>query len=338
MADEGFSSSMTRAQRAALFLMALGENQAAEILKHMEPKEVEALGTTMRGLGTITQTQIGLVLDEFLKSVGNQSSLSLGTDDYLKSILQKALGKERSQTIMSRISIGTSSKGLDMLKWMDAKTIAEIIRNEHPQIISIVLVYLENQQASEILSLLPEEIRPDVVQRIATMDGINPTALNELDAIMEQRFSGSTSAPKVSNIGGIRSAAELVNGLKGELSTEVLEKISEADVDLGAQIQEQMFVFENLLELDDRGMQTLLREISSDDLVIALKGASHEMQDKVFNNMSSRAAEMMRDDLETRGPVRLKEVEEAQKRVLVVARTLADDGKIMLGDQGDDFV
>ena len=337
MASENDVSSMSQSQRAALFLMALGENKAAEVLKHMGPKEVQNLGATMRTLGEVTQAQIATVLDEFLRSVGNQSSLSIGSEDYLKNILQKALGREKAQSVLSRISIGSNSRGLDMLKWMDAQAIYDLIRNEHPQIIAIVLVYLEKDQAADVLALLSEEIRAEVVMRVANMDGINPTALNELDTVMEQRFSGTPNV-KVSNIGGVRTAAELVNGLRGEHSSSVIEKMTEKDAELSNKIQDQMFIFENLLELADRDMQALLREISTDSLVIALKGASKEMQDKIFRNMSKRAAEMMRDDLETKGPVRLKEVEEAQKSILVVARTLGDEGKIALGGAGEDFV
>ncbi len=337
MASENNVSSMSQSERAALFLMALGENKAAEVLKHMGPKEVQNLGATMRTLGEVTQAQIATVLDEFLRSVGNQSSLSIGSEDYLKNILQKALGREKAQSVLSRISIGSNSRGLDMLKWMDAQAIYDLIRNEHPQIIAIVLVYLEKDQAADVLALLSEEIRAEVVMRVANMDGINPTALNELDTVMEQRFSGTPNV-KVSNIGGVRTAAELVNGLRGEHSSSVIEKMTEKDAELSNKIQDQMFIFENLLELADRDMQALLREISTDSLVIALKGASKEMQDKIFRNMSKRAAEMMRDDLETKGPVRLKEVEEAQKSILVVARTLGDEGKIALGGAGEDFV
>lgn len=340
MASDTGLSGISQAQRAALFLMALGENQAAQVLRHLGPKEVQSLGTTMRTLGDVTQAQIAAVLDDFLRSVGNQSSLSIGSEDYLKNILQKALGREKAQSVLSRISMGGQSKGLDMLKWMDPQAIHDLVRGEHPQIIAIVLVYLEKEQASQVLALLPEETRTEVIMRIAKMDGINPAALTELDAIMEQRFSGSVgvSSLKVSNIGGIRTAADMLNGLRGEAGSQVIEKLTEADAELSSKIQDQMFVFENLMELADRDMQTLLREISTDSLVIALKGASHEMQEKIFNNMSKRAAEMMRDDLETKGPVRLKEVEEAQKSILVVARTLGDEGKIALGGGGDEFV
>ena len=336
--EEQQASSLTSAQHAALLLMAMGENQAAAVLKHMGPKEVQTLGTNMQSLNNVTQEQIAESLDAFIESVGNQSSLSIGSEDYLNSVLQKALGREKAKSIMSRISMGTTSKGLDMLKWMDAQSISDLIRNEHPQIISIVLVYLDKDQASQVLSLLPEAVRSNVVMRIANMDGVNPEALTELDAILEQRFEGNTTM-KVANIGGVRMAAEMLNGLKGDLSTQIIEKMSEADKDLSTQIQDQMFIFENLLDLDDRGVQTLLREVSTDDLVLALKGASHEMQEKIFNNMSKRAAEMLRDDLETKGPVRLKEVEDAQKNILKVAHALSDEGKIMLGaGGGEDFV
>ena len=224
----------------------------------------------------------------------------------------------------------------------DPNVISDIVRGEHPQIISIVLVYLEKEQALKVLELLPEKIRADVVMRIATMDSINSSALSELDAILEQRFSGASgmpvAAPKVTNVGDVRNAAELLNGLKNDSSSSVIEKITESNIELSTEIQDQIFIFENLMELDDHGMQTLLRDISSDDLVISLKGSSQKMKEKIFHNMSSCAAEMMRDDLESRGPVRLKEVEDVQKNILTIARTLSDEGKIMLGDTGENFV
>ncbi len=335
--EEVFRPPLTRPQQAALFLMTLGENQAAEILRHMEPKEVQTLGESMKSLNDITQEQIAEVLDSFVQNVGNQSSLSIGTEEYLKSILQKALGQEKAQSIMSRISMRTATKGLETLKWMDVRAINDLLRNEHPQIIAIILVSIDKDQASGVLALLPESVRADVVMRIARMDGINPSALIELDAIMERQFDGPLDI-KVNDVGGIRAAAEILNGVTGDTGTKLLEDITEMDAETSAEIQENMFIFENLLEVDDRGFQTLLREVSSDSLVIALKGSSQEMQAKVFKNMSKRAAEMLQDDLETRGPIKLKEVEEAQKAIITVARNLAEEGKIMLGSGGEEFV
>ncbi len=337
MMADGELPKLNGAQRAALLLMALGENQAAEVLKHMSPKEVQMLGTTMREFNNVTQPQIAAVLDEFAQSVGNQSSLSIGADDYLRKVLNRALGKEKAGSILSRISMGANTKGLDTLKWMDPRMIAELIKKEHPQIIAIVMVYLDKEQAGAVLGLLPEDIRGDVVMRIANLDGIHPSALLELDSLLNTRFSGDFET-KVANVGGTRVAAEILNSLKGKLGESVVSQLDEIDAEVSSKIQDQMFIFENLLDIDDRGMQTLLRDVSTDKLVLALKGSSVEMQDKVFKNMSKRAAEMLHDDLESRGPVKLSEVEEAQREILTTARKLADDGKIMLGGGGDDFV
>ncbi|GIX22656.1 MAG: flagellar motor switch protein FliG [Gammaproteobacteria bacterium] len=335
---EGNGAQLSASQRAALLLMALGENAAAEVLKHLEPNEVEAIGATMRGLRDVTQDQIAAVLDEFIARVGKQSSLGMGAEEYLKSVLRKALGREKAEAVLSRISLGSQSKGLEMLKWLDPQTIYELIRDEHPQIIAIVLVYLEKGQAARVLAAFDENRRAEILMRIATMDSIHPEALAELDAIMEQRFASGGAVGKIRNVGGARSAAELLNALGGQNAQALLDAIRQRDESLGTQLEEQMFVFENLLELSDRDMQTLLREVNTDQLVVALKGASPEMQNKVFRNMSSRAAEMLRDDLEARGPVKLKEVEEAQKAILEAARKLAEDGKISLGGGGEEYV
>lgn len=329
--------SMPGPQRAALFLMALGEHEAAEILKHMGPKEVQLLGTTMTAMHDIRQEQIASVLDDFVEHVGNQTSLSIGAEDYLRKVLKKALGNEKANSIMSRISLGVNSKGLEALKWMDPKAVSEIIKNEHPQIIAIVLIYLENEHAAQVLKFLPEELRSDIIMRIAKLDGVHPSALSELDALMDRRVDVDSEV-KLANIGGYKVAASILNGVPPNVESSIFEKLGQIDADLTQRIQDQMFIFENLLQLDDRGMQILLREISSDALVVALRGTSIDMQEKVFKNMSKRAAEMLRDDLETRGPVRLAEVEEAQKNILTVARKLSEEGQIMLGSGGDDFV
>lgn len=335
--NAGKKRSLPGPQRAALFLMALGEHEAAEILKHMGPKEVQVLGTTMTGMHDIRQEQIAAVLDDFIEYVGNQTSLSIGSEDYLRKVLKKALGNERASSVMSRISLGVNSKGLEALKWMDPKAVSEIIKHEHPQIIAIVLVYLESDHAGQVIKFLPEEIRSDVIMRIAKLDSVHPSALSELDALMDKHVDIGTEI-KLSNIGGVKVAASILNGVPPAVESDILKKLSEIDADFSQKIQDQMFIFENLLQLDDRGMQTVLREISSDALVVALRGTSTEMQEKIFKNMSKRASEMLRDDLETKGPVRLAEVEEAQKSILTVARKLAEEGQIILGSGGEDFV
>jgi flagellar motor switch protein FliG len=319
--------------RAAILLMTLGEQAASEVLKHMAPKEVQSVGAAMAQINNVTRGQVSEVLSSFVTSLNEETGLGLGTDDYVRSVLTKALGEDKAGNLIDRILQGGNTKGLETLKWMDPRGVAEIIRHEHPQIIAIVLSYLESDQSAEILSLFPERVRVDVLMRIATLDGIQPAALNELNDIMEKQFSGSNNV-KSSTVGGLKSAADILNFMDSSMEGEIMDSIKEVDTDLGQNIQDLMFVFDNLNEVDDRGIQTILREISSESLVLALKGADEGLKEKVFKNMSKRAAEMLRDDLEAKGPVRLSEVEGAQKEILAVARRLADAGEISLGGSG----
>jgi flagellar motor switch protein FliG len=313
--------------------MTLGEQAASEVLKHMAPKEVQSVGAAMAQINNVTRGQVSEVLSSFVTSLNEETGLGLGTDDYVRSVLTKALGEDKAGNLIDRILQGGNTKGLETLKWMDPRGVAEIIRHEHPQIIAIVLSYLESDQSAEILSLFPERVRVDVLMRIATLDGIQPAALNELNDIMEKQFSGSNNV-KSSTVGGLKSAADILNFMDSSMEGEIMDSIKEVDTDLGQNIQDLMFVFDNLNEVDDRGIQTILREISSESLVLALKGADEGLKEKVFKNMSKRAAEMLRDDLEAKGPVRLSEVEGAQKEILAVARRLADAGEISLGGSG----
>lgn len=320
-------------ERAAILLMTLGEQAASEVLKHMEPKEVQSVGTAMAQLENVSRKQVSSVLDNFVETVQNETGLGLGTDEYLRKVLTNALGTDKADNVIDRILQGGNTKGLETLKWMDARGVSEVIRLEHPQIIAIVLSYLEPDQSAEILSLFPERVRVDVLMRIATLDGIQPAALNELNDIMEKQFSGKSSI-KSSNVGGVKAAANILNFIDSSMEGEIMDNLNEIDTDLGQQIQDLMFVFDNLNDVDDRDIQTILREISSESLVLALKGADESLKDKILNNMSKRAAEMLRDDLEAKGPVRLSEVEGAQKEILAVARRLAEAGDISLGGSG----
>ncbi|MDO9372639.1 MAG: flagellar motor switch protein FliG [Gammaproteobacteria bacterium] len=325
--------------RAAILLLTIGEQFASEVLKHMGPKEVQKLGTAMAGLANVSKDQVGVVLADFCDTVGNQTALGVGSEDYIRNVLVKALGEDKAGGVIDRILIGGSSKGLDALKWMEPRAVAEVIRLEHPQIISIVLSYLDSDHAAEVLALFPDKVRLDVLLRIASLDGIQPSALHELDEIMERQFSGNnTSNVKSSSVGGVKTAANILNNMDGTLEADLLAKVKETDADLGQKIQDNMFVFENLLEVDDRGIQTLLREVSSENLLLALKAADQAMKDKIFKNMSKRAAEMLRDDLEAKGPVKLSEVEQAQKEILTVARRMADAGQLALGGSGEEYV
>ena len=325
-------------ERSALLMLGLGEQHAAEILKHMGPKEVQEIGLAMAGLTHVTNSQMELVMQKFVGAIGEQTSLGIGSDQYIRNMLTSALGADKAGGIIDRILLGRNSKGLEQLKWMDARAIAELIRLEHPQIIAIVLSFLDPDQAAGVLSEFPERIRTDVIMRVASLDGIQPAALQELDDILEKQFSGGANVQS-SALGGVKKAADILNFVDGMIESKVIEQISEADDDLSQQIQDNMFVFENLIDIDDRGMQTLLREVSSDQLLLALRGAPEPLRDKIFGNMSSRAAEMLKDDLEAAPPAKLSDVEASQKEILTVARRLSDAGEINLGGGGgEEFI
>ncbi len=322
-------------ERTAILFLTVGEEGAAELMKHLNPKEVQSIGLQMSQMHNVTQDMVEHVLNEFVTVLQNQTSLGIGSNEYVRDVLTKALGEEKAGGMIDRILLGGNSQGLEALKWMDARAIAEIIRLEHPQIIAIVLSYLESDHAAEVLSYLQDRVRTDVLMRIATLDGVPPIALHELNEVLEKQFSGSSKTQK-SGVGGVKTAANILNFMDGASEAAITEAITEQDEHLAQEIQEQMFVFDNLLDIDDRGIQAILRDVQSDSLIVALKGADETMREKFFSNMSSRAAEMMRDDLEAKGPVKLKDVEEAQKAILAVAKKLADAGDISLGGKGDD--
>jgi flagellar motor switch protein FliG len=321
-------------ERAAILLMSLGEQEAASVLKHMGAKDVQRVGGAMAQMQNVSKEEVEGVLQTFNESVEGQTSLGVGADEYIKKVLINALGEDKAAGIIDRILLGHSSKGLETLKWMDPRQICEMIRLEHPQIISIVLAYLDPDQSAEVLGLLPEWLRADVVMRIATLDGVQPSALNELDEIMERQLSGNQGSGKTSTMGGAKAAASILNFMESSKEAPLMEHIRKVDEQLGTKIQDLMFVFENLIDVDDRGMQELLRAVQSDQLLLAMKGADDALKEKIFKNMSQRAAEMLKDDLESRGPVKLSEVEAAQKEILSVARKLADAGTIALASKG----
>ena len=325
-------------ERAAILLLSLGEQEAAEVMKHMGAKDVQRIGAAMTQLQNISRQDVSHVLSDFTVTVEGQTSLGVGVDEYLRKVLIGALGEDKASGVIDRILFGRSSKGLEALKWMDSRAVSELIRQEHPQIISIVLAYLDPDQSAEVLALFPDWLRADVLMRIATLDGIQPSALHELDDVIEKQFAGKTGALKTSVIGGIKTAANIMNFMDTSQESAVIETIRKIDENLGSKIQDLMFVFDDLLEVDDRGMQELLRQVPADKLLIALKGADEAFKTKVFKNMSQRAAEMLKSDLEAKGPVRLADVEAAQKEILLAARKLADEGTINLGGKGDEYV
>jgi flagellar motor switch protein FliG len=322
-------------ERAAILLLTLGESEAAEILRHMDAKAVQKLGKAMADLANVSREEVSSVLGAFNSSVESQTSVGVGGEDFVRKVLVNALGEDKAATLMDRIPITSRRKGLEALKWMDSKAVAEIMRNEHPQIVSIVLSYLDPDQAAEVLNFMPESLRSDLIIRIATMDGVRPSALSELDDMIEKSFAGASSS-KTSSMGGPKVAAAIMNLVKGDQSTAIMGDLSRVDEQLSQKIQDLMFIFDDLKKIDDRGMQELLRQVPADKLMIALKGADEDLKGKIFKNMSQRAAEMMKDDLEAKGPVKLSEVEAAQKEIIVAARKLADAGTISLGVGGGD--
>lgn len=325
--------------KSAILMLSLGEEEAAEVMKHLSPREVQKIGAAMSALKTVGHEDIDQVLSDFLGIASENSSLGLDSENYIKNVLNKALGEDKASNLLSRIIQERDSSGIESLKWMDAQSVAEFVKNEHPQIIATILVHLERDQASEILSFFTERLRTDVMLRVATLDGIKPTALKELNDVLSRVLSGGDNVRKQS-LGGIRTAAEIMNFMGGEHESQVMDALRNYDEEVAQQVMDEMFVFDDIIEIDDRGIQTMLREVQGDMLILALKGATPELREKIFKNMSSRAAEMMREDLENRGPVKLSEVEAQQKLILQIVRRLSDEGQIMLGGKGgeDEYV
>lgn len=318
-------------------MMSLGEEEAAEVLKHLGPKEVQRIGTAMTALQDVTQEHVEAVVQNFVAEAGNLTGLGVGADGYIRGMLEKALGQDKADSLVDRILLGGNTTGLDTLKWMDPRAVADLIRNEHPQIQAIVIAYLDGDQSADVLANLNEKVRLDIIMRVASLDSVQPSALQELNDILERQFSGSAGTQS-KDMGGTKVAAEIMNNLDSSIESELMDSIREQDEDLSTQIQDLMFVFENLKEVDDRGIQAILREVSSEILILALKGADDELSEKIFGNMSKRAAELLRDDLEAKGPVKLSEVEGAQKEILVIARRMADAGEIVLAGSGEEML
>ncbi len=322
-------------QDAAIFLMSLGEEEAAEVFKHFSPKEVQRLGEAIARMRAVPKEKVAAVIERFTREAQSQSLLVSDTDNYVRSVLKRALGDDKAALLIDRILQGGDVSGIESLKWMDPISVAELLRNEHPQILAAILVHLDQDHAANILKQFSERTRNEVVLRIATLEGIQPTALKDLNEALYQVLAGGDKIRK-SSLGGIKTAAEIINLLGTSLEASVIDAIREQDPDLAQKIMDKMFTFEDLLKLDNKSLQMVLKEVSSDQLVVALKGASQELRDKILSNMSSRAAEALKEDLESRGPVRLSEVEAQQKEILKIVRRLADEGQIVLGGGSDD--
>ncbi|MGQ9724599.1 MAG: flagellar motor switch protein FliG [Tepidimonas sp.] len=322
-------------QDAAIFLMSLGEEEAAEVFKHFSPKEVQRLGEAIARMRTVPKDRVESVIERFTREAQSQSLLVSDTDNYVRSVLKRALGDDKAALLIDRILQGGDVSGIESLKWMDPISVAELLRNEHPQILAAILVHLDQEHAANVLKHFTERTRNEVMLRIATLEGIQPIALKDLNEALYQVLAGGDKIRK-SSLGGVKTAAELINLLGTSLEASVIDAIREQDPDLAQKIMDKMFTFEDLIKLDNKSLQMVLKEVSSDALVVALKGASQELRDKILSNMSSRAAQALREDLETRGPVRLSEVEGQQKEILKIVRRLADEGQIVLGGGGDD--
>ena len=326
------------AEEAAIVLMSLGEVEAAEVFKHLLPKEVQKLGETIARLKNVPRARLVTVMDKFSGESAEQHTLVADTDEYVKSVLRKALGEDKANLLIDRILQGSDVTGIEGLKWLDPTTVAELLRNEHPQIVAAILVHLEPDQASEVMKCFSERQRNEVMVRIATLDGIQPAALKDLNEVMSNVLAGGERMRKAS-LGGVKTAAEIINLLGSALETSVLDFVRESDADLAQKLMDNMFGFDDLIKLDDKGIQGVLKEVQSESLVLALKGATPEFRDRVFKNMSSRAAETLKEDLDSRGPVRVSDVEAEQKEILKIVRRLVDEGVIVIASGGaDDFL
>ncbi len=331
------AAELSGSQRAAIFLLGVGEVGAAAIMKHMAPKEVQRVGEAMASLRDISNEQIATVVQDFSDKVRSVNPISIGTTDFTRRVMVEALGEKRARNMLNKVMQGNTTKGMEALKWMDARSVAGVIGGEHPQIIALVLASLDDDHAAQVLAQLSSEIKADVILRIARLELIDPAALLELDQVLEKQLVNNEEFPPAS-VDGMNAAAAILNHMDSSEEADLLEAVRRVDVDMGEKIHELMFVFDNLLAIDDRGMQRLIREISVDNLVIALKGVDDAVKNKFFKNMSSRAADMLKEDLEAKGPVKLSDVEEQQKEILSIAARLADEGEISLGKSGDDFV
>ena len=321
-------------ERAAILLMSLGEQSAATVLRHLGPAEIQRLGAAMNQLKSVTRGQVEEAIGAFIQSVDDDTSLGIGKDEYVRRVLAGAVGTERAATLAEQIFASSGSRGIETLRFMSPRAVADMVGNEHPQLIAVVLAHLDSRQGGEIVALLPPAVRTEVVRRVATLTDLPQSALAELDELVD-RHAGASATGRPSRVSGMKKAAELLNQVGAGRDAEILEQL---EPDLGTKLRELMFVFDDLLSVDDRGMQALLREVTGDVLIVALKGADPAMLDKVTRNMSQRAAEILRDDMETKGPVRLSEVEAAQKEILATVQRLAEEGKVMLRRGGEEFV
>jgi flagellar motor switch protein FliG len=324
---------LTPVQRAAVLMMLFGERAAAAVLRNLSPSEVQQLGAAMYSLGDVDQLTLEHVVEEFLVGLNRETGLNHGAPVYIRSVMTEALGEDKAQSIISRINPSSAERPIEILDWMDAKSIAELIVDEHPQIIALVIACLEHALAADVLGLLPEGTQPDIIRRIADLTSIQPEALRDLEEVMQRKFKASANT-RASQIGGVKAAARIMNFTRTQTEQRIMREVRKEDKDLMQSIMDNMFVFDNLEKSDERSLQTLLRSVDNEQLVLALKGTSEGLRDKLLGCMSSRAAANLRDEMEAMGPVRLTDVQEAQKTIVAVARKLSDEGTIVLAGRG----
>jgi flagellar motor switch protein FliG len=324
-------------QKCAILMLLLGEDEASEILKNLSPREVQQLGSAMYSVAEVDQETVNLVLDEFLSIIKAQTSIGLGADTYIRRMLIKALGEDKAGSVLTRITPSSSARGIEILQWMDARSIAEMIESEHPQIIGLIIAHLDYAIAADVLVLLPDDKQAEVLHRIATLDSVQPEAIEQLERVMQLQFQANTSL-RASKIGGVKAAAKIMNFTQSATESRIMRNLVKINKDLMTDIQENMFVFENLTAVDDKNLGVLMRNIEPEDLAIALKGADERLRDKILGCMSARAAASIIDEMEAKGPMRVTEVQEAQKRIIAVARKLSDAGTMVLAGRGDDYV
>lgn len=328
-------SQLSGMEKTAILLLSLSEEGTSMILKSLEPRQVQGVSLQMVNLADVTQDKASAVYRLFLEQIQNYSAIGLNSKDFLQKALIAALGEDKAGSILEQIAQGKGSRGMDTLRWMDARQVATIILNEHPQIQTIVLSYLDPDQSARVFSLIPENVQLDLMMRIAYLEEVHPAALAELNDIMEKQFAGQTST-QATKLGGLQAAANIMNFLDSSVETRLTEWLREVDPEVAQEIQELMFIFDDLIDVPDLGLQVVLRSVDTDVLKVALKGADTALQEKILANMSARAAEMMRDDLDTMGPVKLADVEAAQKEIVSLARAMADRDEITLGKQGNE--
>ncbi len=335
MAEEGDNQKIDGVEKAAILLLTLGEDIASQVLKYLGATEVQKIGSKMTKIENLTQEKLKAVAEDFKGEM--TSNISVGGNEYIRSVLTKALGEERADMVIDRIIEGVEGSSLDALKWMEPKLVADMVRSEHPQTIAVILAHLEPEQGSQIISYLRPDLRSEVIMRLATMESIAPGAMKELEESIKHQLAGNPAVHNKS-IGGVKVAAEILNQMESSTESAIVSDIEKMNGELATSIQEQMFVFADLAKVDDRGIQTMLKEVSNDQLAIAFKVADDDLKEKFFKNMSERARDMLKEDMETRGPVKLSEVEKAQQDIVKIARRLAEEGNITIGGKGGEEV